>query len=132
MITFWIFSPNSQQLSEENVDEEVVWPEYQTDSQIDENTVINNGMHKRIINSIETSRINSFSFEDTEIQSRSGKNILQAVTKIDLGAQSQLLANPGSTVQIHYEITNLRDVPTFHNFQVVDEQRFLRSLNPVS
>lgn len=132
MITFWIFSPNSQQLSEENVDEEVVWPEYQTDSQIDENTVINNGMHKRIINSIETSRINSFSFEDTEIQSRSGKNILQSVTKIDLGAQSQLLANPGSTVQIHYEITNLRDVPTFHNFQVVDEQRFLRSLNPVS
>lgn len=132
MITFWIFSPNSQQLSEENVDEEVVWPEYQTDSQIDESTVINNGMHKRIIHSIETSRVNSFYFEDTEIQSRSGKNILQAVTKIDLGAQSQLLANPGSTVQIHYEITNLRDVPTFHNFQVVDEQRFLRSLNPVS
>lgn len=63
---------------------------------------------------------------------RSGKNILQTVTKIDLGAQSQLLANPGSTVQVHYEITNLRDVPMFHNFQVIDERSFLRSLNPVS
>lgn len=65
-------------------------------------------------------------------EARSGKNILQALTKIDLGAQSQLLANPGSTVQIHYEITNLRDVPTFHNFQVIDERSFLRSLTPVS
>lgn len=70
--------------------------------------------------------------EDTEVVARSGKNILQAITKIDLGAQTQLLANPGSTVQIHYEITNLREVQSFHNFQVVDEQRFLRSLNPVS
>lgn len=68
----------------------------------------------------------------TEVQARSGKNILQALTKIDLGAQSQLLANPGSTIQIHYEITNLRDMPTFHNFQVIDERSFLRSLTPVS
>lgn len=67
-----------------------------------------------------------------DIQERSGKNVLQSITKIDLGAQSQLLANPGQTVQIHYEITNLRDVPSLHNFQVVDEQRFLRTLNPVS
>lgn len=71
--------------------------------------------------------------KDTDVgEARSGKNILQALTKIDLGAQSQLLANPGSTVQIHYEITNLRDVPTFHNFQVIDERSFLRSLAPVS
>lgn len=71
--------------------------------------------------------------EGTDLpEARSGKNILHALTKIDLGAQSQLLANPGATVQIHYEITNLRDVPTFHNFQVVDERSFLRSLNPVS
>lgn len=71
--------------------------------------------------------------KDTEIpEARSGKNILQSLTKIDLGAQSQLLANPGSTIQIHYEITNLRDVPTFHNFQVIDERSFLRSLSPVS
>lgn len=65
-------------------------------------------------------------------QERSGRNVLQSITKIDLGAQSQLLANPGQTIQIHYEITNLRNVPMFHNFQVVDEQRFLRTLNPVS
>lgn len=66
------------------------------------------------------------------MQSRSERQSLHSITKIDLGAQSQLLANPGSTVQIHYEITNLRDVPTLHNFQVIDEQRFLRSLNPIS
>lgn len=58
------------------------------------------------------------------------RNTLQAVTRIDLGAQTQLLANPGATVQIYYEITNLRDEPAFHNFQVVDEQRYLRALTP--
>lgn len=52
------------------------------------------------------------------------------MTRIDLGAQTQLLANPGSTVQIYYEITNLREEATFHNFQVVDEQRYLRALTP--
>lgn len=58
------------------------------------------------------------------------RNTLQAVTKIDLGAQSQLLANPGTTAQIYFELTNLREEPSFHNFQVVDEQRFLRALSP--
>lgn len=72
------------------------------------------------------------SIEDTEILGRSAKNMLQSVTKIDLGAQSQLLANPGSTIQIYYEVTNLRDMPSLHNFQVTDEQRFLRALNPPS
>lgn len=57
---------------------------------------------------------------------------MQAITKIDLGAQSQLLANPGSTIQIYYEVTNLRDAPSLHTFQVTDEQRFLRALNPPS
>lgn len=52
------------------------------------------------------------------------------MTKIDLGAQTQLLGNPGTTAQIYYEITNLREEPSFHNFQVVDEQRYLRALNP--
>lgn len=63
-------------------------------------------------------------------EERNLRNTLQAVTRIDLGAQTQLLANPGSTVQIYYEITNLREEPSFHNFQVVDEQRFLRALTP--
>lgn len=70
--------------------------------------------------------------EYTEITARSGKNTLYAETRIELGAQSQLLAVAGSTVQIYYEITNLRAMPTFHNFQVVDEQRFLQTLNPQS
>lgn len=61
-----------------------------------------------------------------------GRNTLQAVTKIELGIQSQLLASPGTTVQIYYEVTNLRDESTFHNFQVVDEKRYLRTLNPLS
>lgn len=61
-----------------------------------------------------------------------GRNILQAVTKIELGVQSQLLASPGQTVQIYYEVTNLREEPTFHNFQVVDEKRYLRALSPMS
>lgn len=61
-----------------------------------------------------------------------GRNTLQAVTKIDIGSQSQLLAAPGQTVSIYYEVTNLREEPTFHIFQVLDEQRYLRSLNPQS
>lgn len=73
-----------------------------------------------------------FLLKVTEIASRNGKSTLQSVTKIDLGAQSQLLASPGSTVQIHYEVTNLREVPSVHFFQVVDDQRFLTRLNPMS
>lgn len=60
------------------------------------------------------------------------RNTLQAITKIDIGSQSQLLAAPGQTVSIYYEVTNLREEPTFHIFQVVDELRYLRSLTPQS
>lgn len=67
-----------------------------------------------------------------EIDDVMGRNTLQAVTKIELGVQSQLLASPGQTVQIYYEVTNLREEPTFHNFQVVDEKRYLRALSPMS
>lgn len=70
--------------------------------------------------------------DSIEITGRSGKNTLQSETRIELGAQSQLLAVAGSTVQIYYEITNMRTIPTFHNFQVVDELRFLQTLNPPS
>lgn len=58
------------------------------------------------------------------------QQILETVTKIDVGAQSQLLVAPGSTAQIYFEITNLRKEPTFHNFQVQDELRYLRALEP--
>lgn len=37
---------------------------------------------------------------------------------------------PGTTVQIYFEITNLRVEQTFHNFQVVDERSYLRNLQP--
>lgn len=69
-------------------------------------------------------------YSDTEVLSRNGKNTLYSITKIDLGAQSQLLANPGATVQIHYEITNLGNLRTLHYFMVRDEQSFLRGFNP--
>lgn len=58
------------------------------------------------------------------------QQILESVTKIDVGAQSQLLVAPGSTGQIYFEVTNLRKEPTFHNFQVQDELRYLRNLEP--
>lgn len=64
------------------------------------------------------------------MENRAGRNVLQAVTRIDLGTQTQLQVNPGTTVQMYYEITNLREEPSYHNFQVTDEQRYLRALNP--
>lgn len=57
---------------------------------------------------------------------------LETITKIDIGAQSQLMPVAGSWVQLYFEVTNLRDVPTFHTYLLVDEQRFLRSLDPRS
>lgn len=72
-----------------------------------------------------------FVFSATELLERSTVQT-QYETRIEIGAQSQLLANPGSTVQIYYEITNLRNVPTFHIFQVVDELRFLQQVTPGS
>lgn len=74
-----------------------------------------------------------FQLKDTMMEGRSEKNtILQAVTKIDLGIQSQLLPSPGATFQIYFEITNLRDQPTFHVFRIEDEQHYLQSLNTPS
>lgn len=63
-------------------------------------------------------------------EGRALKQSIQSVTKIDIGVQSQLLVAPGSTVQIYYDVTNLRSEPTFHNFQVQDEKGYLRQLQP--
>lgn len=64
---------------------------------------------------------------------RMAKNTqLETITKIDIGAQSQLMPVAGSWVQLYFEVTNLRDVPSFNTYLLVDEQRFLRSLNPPS
>jgi hypothetical protein len=61
---------------------------------------------------------------------RNLKNILPSITKIDVGLQSQLIASPGATVQLYFEVSNLRQEPSFHNFQVTDEKSYLRSLQP--
>lgn len=63
---------------------------------------------------------------------RMNRNTLQAVTVIQMGIQSQLLPSPGATVQLYFEVTNLRDQATFYNFQVADEQRYLQTLTPLS
>lgn len=68
----------------------------------------------------------------TDVVEILGRNTLQAVTSIQMGIQSQLLANPGSTVQLYFEVTNLREEATFHNFQVADEKRYLQTLSPLS
>ena len=56
--------------------------------------------------------------------------MMQSVTKIDVGPQSQLFVAPGSTSVIYFEVTNLRNEPTYHNFNVQDEKRFLRQMEP--
>lgn len=60
------------------------------------------------------------------------QNTMQAATVVQMGLQSQLLPSPGAGVQLYFEVTNLRDQPTFYNFQVADEQRYLQSLTPLS
>jgi len=71
--------------------------------------------------------------QQTKVEAVEGKALkqtLQSVTKIDVGTQSQLLASPGSTVQLYFDVTNLRNEPTYHTFQVQDERRFLRQMEP--
>lgn len=61
---------------------------------------------------------------------RASKQMIQSVTKIDVGPQSQLFVAPGSTSVIYFEVTNLRNEPTYHNFNAQDEKRFLRQMEP--
>lgn len=64
--------------------------------------------------------------------SRMAKNTqLDTLTKIDVGAQSQLTPVAGSWVQVFFEVTNLHNVPIRHAFLLADEQRLLRELNLV-
>ncbi|XP_055842242.1 uncharacterized protein LOC129909225 [Episyrphus balteatus] len=56
----------------------------------------------------------------------------QGITKIEMGIQSQILVAPGMLASLYFEVTNLRTEPIFHNIQVTDEQRFLRTLTPQS
>ncbi|XP_055913466.1 uncharacterized protein LOC129947054 [Eupeodes corollae] len=61
-----------------------------------------------------------------------GSVLKQGVTKIDMGIHSQILVAPGMLASLFFEVTNLRTEPIFHNIQVTDEQRFLRTLDPQS
>ncbi|KAG5672847.1 hypothetical protein PVAND_002936 [Polypedilum vanderplanki] len=61
---------------------------------------------------------------------RTARQILQTITKIDVGPQSQLFVAPGSTLVIYFEVTNLRNEPTYHNFNVQDEKRYLEQMEP--
>lgn len=66
----------------------------------------------------------------TVIEGRALKQMIQSVTKIDVGVQSQLLVAPGSTSIIYFDVTNLRNEPSYHSFNVQDEKRFLRAMEP--
>ncbi|KAL7020307.1 hypothetical protein ACKWTF_011464 [Chironomus riparius] len=63
-------------------------------------------------------------------EGRASKQMMQSVTKIDVGPQSQLFVAPGSTSVIYFEVTNLRNEPTYHSFNVQDEKRYLRQMEP--
>lgn len=73
--------------------------------------------------------VESVAFEGS-IDGRALKQSTQSITKIDVGVQSQLLVTPGSSAIIYFEVTNLRDQPTYHNFNVQDEKRYLIALEP--
>lgn len=68
--------------------------------------------------------------DEEALDGRALKQMIQSVTKIDVGPQSQLFIAPGSTSVIYFEVTNLRNEPTYYTFNVQDEKRFLRQMEP--
>lgn len=88
------------------------------------------------MNKEETDRVESIGGDEnlvpviTAADGRALKQTLQSVTKIDVGIQSQLMVAPGSTSIIYFDVTNLRNEPSYHNFNVQDEKRYLRALEP--
>ncbi|XP_050071841.1 uncharacterized protein LOC126559712 [Anopheles maculipalpis] len=60
----------------------------------------------------------------------SGRASIQAITKVDVGVNSQLIGARGQTLQLYFEVTNYRQTPITYFFRVTDELAFLRSLNP--
>lgn len=68
---------------------------------------------------------------DNEVlEGRALKQTMQGVTKVDVGVQSQLLVAPGAQSIIYFDVTNLRSEPTYHSFNVQDEKRYLRAMEP--
>ncbi|XP_039451472.1 uncharacterized protein LOC120430432 isoform X1 [Culex pipiens pallens] len=68
----------------------------------------------------------------TEESGTLGRATLQAITKVDLGTNSQLNGPRGSTLQLIFEVTNFRQTPMQYFFRVNDELSYLRALNPGS
>lgn len=69
--------------------------------------------------------------EDDGVEGRALRQTqMQSITKVDVGIQSQLFVSPGSTSVIYFDITNLRNEPTYYNFNVQDEKRYLRAMEP--
>uniref|UniRef100_A0A182Y775 Uncharacterized protein n=1 Tax=Anopheles stephensi TaxID=30069 RepID=A0A182Y775_ANOST len=60
----------------------------------------------------------------------SGRASIQAITKVDVGVNSQLIGARGQALQLYFEVTNYRQTPITYFFRVTDELSFLRTLNP--
>ncbi|XP_055525899.1 uncharacterized protein LOC129718821 [Wyeomyia smithii] len=61
-----------------------------------------------------------------------GRATLQALTKVDVGVDSQLMGIRGAWIRVIFEVTNFRQTAMFYNFRVTDEMRFLQSMLPLS
>ncbi|XP_061381695.1 uncharacterized protein LOC116778540 isoform X2 [Danaus plexippus] len=55
-----------------------------------------------------------------------------AMTAVQIGLSSRLYGSPESRLQLHFEVTNLRDTSVFYRFGAVGELRFLTGINPES
>uniref|UniRef100_A0A182QGT3 VWFA domain-containing protein n=1 Tax=Anopheles farauti TaxID=69004 RepID=A0A182QGT3_9DIPT len=60
----------------------------------------------------------------------SSRASIQAITKVDVGINSQLIGARGQTLPLYFEVTNYRQTPITYFFRVTDELAFLRTLNP--
>lgn len=74
----------------------------------------------------------STNYTDIVLGRQSVNTQQQSITSVNVGLQSQLIAPAGTTVQIYFEVTNLRDQPVFHNFNIQDEQKYLRAMQPLN
>lgn len=55
---------------------------------------------------------------------------MERMTLIEPSLQSQLVVNPGSTVRIIFDVTNMGDQIMYHNFQVTGERAWLVNFGP--
>lgn len=65
-----------------------------------------------------------------ELSKRLSRQNDEMITLIQPNLNSQLLVNPGSTVRVVFDVTNLREQTVFHNFQVTGERAWLLNFGP--